>query len=193
MDCEHVVDMAAAVFLAPAATGFVGILNDRAHVGMGEQIGGGNHGVGLARQRDVVERPPARRRPRHEIGGVCIFGQMRIVPAQPFELAKIDAVLVLQDAAHPDAGGLRIGAHGDLLAFKRFGVHRRALFAADEELMLETANHGGGQQNQRLSVIERLHIGDDGQLARVKLALAHHRLEALVGGGGAAEVEQGEV
>ena len=37
------------------------------------------------------------------------------------DLGPVDAVIVGQNAANPDAGGLRVGAHAELLPFKSDG------------------------------------------------------------------------
>ena len=60
---------------------------------------------------------------------------------------------------------------------------------AQRGLMLEAAHHDGGQQRHRLAVGPRFQKRADRKLARVELALAHHRLEALVRDLRPAEIE----
>ena len=125
--------------------------------------------------------------------GVAVFGEVGVVGAHPAQAGKIDAMLVLEDAAHPDAGGLRVAAHGDAAAFQvlRFQLALRGI--VDDGVVLEARHHHGGQQDERLAVNLGLQEAADGELAGVKGALADHRLEALVGRLRPAEVELDEV
>jgi hypothetical protein len=49
---------------------------------------------------------------------VLVFGHMRVLERDPVHAADVDAVVVLENTAQPDARGLRIGAHPDAAADK---------------------------------------------------------------------------
>ncbi len=53
---------------------------------------------------------------------IAVFRNVRVVGADPADAGEIYAVLVLEDAAHPDAGRLCVGAHGDAAAFHVLGA-----------------------------------------------------------------------
>ena len=55
--------------------------------------------------------------------------------------------------------------------------------------MLKFADDAGGYQRERLVVGLGLQKGDNGKLTSVERTLSHHRLEAVMGGLGSAEVE----
>ena len=80
---------------------------------------------------------------RAQFGWIVIFGDMRILHGHPGDSAEIDAVLVLENAANPDARGLRIGAHADLPAFQvlRPGLCRS--LSAQTRLVCGSRLHSG--------------------------------------------------
>ena len=60
---------------------------------------------------------------RHHVGGRLVFGDVLVARQHPGDLAEIDAVLVLQHAARPDAGGDRVAAvDADPLALEVLGT-----------------------------------------------------------------------
>ena len=48
--------------------------------------------------------------------------------------------------------------------------------------MLKAADHCGGHEHQWLAKFKRLQKGDDGELAAIEFAFAHHGFETLIGG-----------
>jgi hypothetical protein len=75
-----------------------------------------------------------------------------VVGADPAEAGKVDAVLVHEDAAHPDAGGLGVGAHADAAAFQVLRPKLALRGVVDDGVVLEARHHHGGQQHQRPAV-----------------------------------------
>jgi len=118
---------------------------------------------------------------------------MRIVERDPGHAIEIDTVFMLEHAADPKSGGLRIGADGrpfDLRcpwasALKMLGV-------VSDAMVLEPAGDRRRKQHVRLAVCFRLQERDDRELAAVILAVADHSLEAIVGGRRPAEIERND-
>ena len=57
-----------------------------------------------------------------DAGRIAIFGHMRVLERHPLHLAEIETVVLPQNAAYPDARGLRERAHADPSAGKIFAA-----------------------------------------------------------------------
>ena len=110
---------------------------------------------------------------------LVVFGDMSIFERDPAHLAKVDAVVVLEDAAHPHRGRLAVGANTDAFADEP-GRRERARRVAQDGAVLKPPHHGRRYEDERLAVGLGLHIGRNRHLADVELELAHHRLEEPV-------------
>ncbi len=188
-DHEIMVHRHGAVFLRPGLRLLVRIGEQVADVCvvLGE-VGCRDQRVHVAVEQHLVELLGAWARALDD-RRIAVLGDVGIVGADPADAGKIDAVLVLEDAAHPDAGRLRVGAHGDAAAFHVLGAELAARGIVDDEVVLEARHHHGGQQHERPAVGLGLEKAADGELARVEGALVDHRLEALVGSLRPAEIE----
>ena len=115
---------------------------------------------------------------------------MRVFEIDPLHAVDVDAVVVLQMAAQPGAGGLGVGAHADAAAFEIRQREFPARGIVEQRAVLEASEHHAGHQHQRLAVRLRLQKGDDRHLADVVGGLAHHLGERLVHRRDVGEVER---
>ena len=107
------IDRHAAVRLRPLARHRIGIGNKRLQPRIGQLVAD-NGGIEFAVEQHL-RQVLALGRARDEIG-VLVFGEMRILERHPMDFRGINAVVVGQEAAHPGARRLRIGAHANPLA-----------------------------------------------------------------------------
>ncbi len=93
---------------------------------------------------------------------------------QPGDRAVVEAVMLLQDAAHPDIGGrLEIGAADDL-AVEVLRFLDAGLGVDEDEAVAEAAMQEDGNGGERLALVADHVIGADVLLADVELVLAAH-------------------
>ena len=102
---------------------------------------------------------------------------MLFVIDHPGHLRGVEPVLVDEDAARPDAGGDRIGAHADLLALKVLGHLDPGIGTHDEAAVMEAPHQEDRQRNERCAERARDHVGRGRHLAHVELDIAHHSAE----------------
>ena len=104
---------------------------------------------------------------------------MLVAGQHPGDLVEIDAVFVLQNAAHPDAGRhCEAAADADLLALE---VLRRAdagLGVDQDGAVMEGAHQRHWNSRHRLAELFGANVGGDRHLADVELVGAHHAAES---------------
>src|SRR5262249_55431760 len=83
----------------------------------------------------------------------------------PGHLRDVDAVVVLQDAARPDAGRHRVGAHARLLPFEVLGAADAAILAVHEAAVVEAPHDEDGERPERRAERSRDHVGGGRHLA----------------------------
>src|SRR6185312_9950959 len=176
-DHQHVIDRHGIMLACPVARRLPGVRNE----GFQARIAGDlaeNRGIDLAGQQHRL-RALARRRPL-DARGIDIFRDMRVLVGDPFDVAGIDAVVMLEDAAQPGARRLAVGAHADPLALEVGRGERAALGIVEDCVVLVAPDHHDRHQHIGLAPLLGLQIGDDGELAEIEARLAHQRLEAFV-------------
>ena len=89
----------------------------------------------------------------------------------------VETVLVDEDAARPDAGGHRIGAHADLLALEILRHLDAGIRPHDEAAVMEAPHEEDRQRDEGRAARARDHVGGGRQLADVELDVAHHAAE----------------
>ena len=110
-DHQHVVDGQHAGLAHPVGFGASDICKERPPARIRLQPDGG---IDLARRQCRLERYAVRR--AVAVWRVDEAIHVRVFERQPAQRAEIDVELVLQDAADPCPGGLRVRAHPDALA-----------------------------------------------------------------------------
>ncbi len=115
---------------------------------------------------------------RHHVGGRLVFGDVLVARQHPGDLAEIDAVFVLQDAARPDAGGDRIAAvDADPLAFEVLRTGDAGLGVDQNRAVMERPHDEHRDRRHRLAVRFGADVGRDRHLADVELVAPHHAAE----------------
>jgi hypothetical protein len=123
------------------------------------------------------------------IGGISVLGQVRIVECHPGHAIEIDIVLVFEHAAGPKPRGLCIGTHPHPAAFNIFGLQLSVPGVVSDAVVLEPAGDRRWKQYVRFAVCFCLQESDDRELAGIKLVVANHPLEPIVGDRRPAEIE----
>ena len=113
-------------------------------------------------------------RRRHEFGNVLVARQ------HPGDLRQVNAVLVLQHAARPHAGGDGVAAvDADLPAFEMLRFKAAARGVVQHGAMVESAHQEHRQRGDALACGARAQIGRYRHFADVKFAAARHAPERL--------------
>ena len=115
-----------------------------------------------------------------DAGRIAVLGDMGVLERHPFHLAEVEAVILPENAADPDARGLRERAHADPAAGQVLRPHDAAFGIVQHRAMLEAPHHSRRHEHERLAVGLGLQIGDDRHLADVELLLARHQEEGAV-------------
>ncbi len=174
LDHHQVVDRVVAVALERGEPGLERVRDERLHVGRGrlDADGGGQ----LARRQHVAHLLAGL--DRHHIGGRAIFRHVLVAGQHPGDLAEIDPVLLLQDAARPDAGGDGVAAvDADLFALEILGRGDAGLAVHQDGAVVEGAHQEHGHRGHALAMRPGADIGRDRHLADVELEPAHHPSE----------------
>ena len=114
---------------------------------------------------------------RCTLGGSWYSRDMGILGGDPGDALRVHVVVGLQDAAQPDAGGLRIGAHADALADQVLRAAYRRVAPAHQRTVMEAAHQHDRQADDRLGVGVRLGQRGQRDLAQVEVERAHHAAE----------------
>ena len=94
---------------------------------------------------------------------------------RPFELGRLQAKALVQDAAQPQSRGLAVGAHADALALEVGRGLQRRIGAHEEGRFLEPRRHHDRQQRDLERHAARFELGDD--VIHVQLGAAEGALE----------------
>src|SRR5262249_23264688 len=174
---DHVVDRHDAMARVPRLRRRLGVGDHAFQRGIVGQVRAIDRGVELALAQhfeEILIRARAL-----DAGRLVVFGDMPVFERDPAHLAKVDAVVVLEDAAHPHRSRLAVGANTDAFAGE-LGRREWARRVAQDGAVLKPPHHGRRQEDERLAVGLGLHIGRNRHLADVELELTHHRLEEPV-------------
>jgi hypothetical protein len=92
----------------------------------------------------------------------------------PGHLARINAVLRLEDTAGPDASGDRVGSHPEFFAYQVPGFFNTRSHIADDRAVVEVTGEKHGNSRKLLVECLGTQIGSGGKLANVERQVAHH-------------------
>jgi len=109
--------------------------------------------------------------------GLLVLLHVLLVVHHPGDRVEVDAVLRGQDAADPDAGGDRVGAHADLLSLEVPRRRHTRLHVVDDGGVVKLAQDEHGQRGEGLAVRLRRQVCGHGHLAHVELEPAAHPTE----------------
>ena len=94
--------------------------------------------------------------------------------APPFDRLQIDAVVVLQDAAHPQAGRILKGIQSHPFPVEVGGLLDAAIRALHHVAVAKTAVREHRDGGKRLGVVASDQVGDERKLADVEFPVAQH-------------------
>src|SRR5205085_1535488 len=98
----------------------------------------------------------------------------------PCNAGKVNAILFLQDAARPHAGGDRVSAiDTDAPAFEIFGRADAGIFVDENRAVMECAYQEYGNCGHPLSVRARADIGGNRHLADIEFQPPNHAAEGI--------------
>jgi hypothetical protein len=118
------------------------------------------------------------RRNRHHIGRRPVLGHVLVAGEHPGDLAEVDAVLLLQDAARPDAGRDGVAAvDADLSALEILGCADAGLGVHQHGAVVECPHQEDRHRGHGFAVRLGADVGGDRHLADVELVAAHHAAE----------------
>jgi hypothetical protein len=130
----------------------------------------------LARRQHIGHLPSLL--DRHHVRRRLILRHVLIAGEHPGDLAQIDAVFLLQDAARPHAGGDRVAAvDADLPAFEVFRRADAGVAVHQDGAMMKGAHQKHRYRRHSLAVRPGTDVGRDRHLADVELEAAHHAPE----------------
>src|SRR6516164_8039080 len=111
-------------------------------------------------------------------GGGRYFRHVLVAREHPGDLAQIDAVLRLQDAARPYAGRNGVAAvDADFAPFEVLGRADAGIGADGNGAVMERAHQKDRHRGHALAMRLRADVGRDGHLADVELEPADHAAE----------------
>ena len=170
-DDDRVIDRIETAQAQRVEAGFLRVRDERLHVRRVHLHADGRRDV--AGLDEPFERPA--RFDGDDVGGRPVFGDVLVAGEDPRHLAQFDAVLVLQDAAHPESRRHGVAAvDADPLAFEILRRADAGVRVVDDGAMMKRAHREDGNRGERLAVGARAQVRRHRQLADVEVEVAHH-------------------
>jgi hypothetical protein len=110
-------------------------------------------------------------------GGSCSWVTCSSSSTTQVTLDRVDAEFVHQHLAQPHAGGDRISAHADLLAFQVFRGLDASVRTHQHAAVVEAAHDKDRQADERRAVGTGDDVGGRRQFANIEFDVAHHAAE----------------
>src|SRR6185295_16108209 len=140
-------------------------------------------GLELALEEHAVDVLAVRHAAHFHPGG-GLEGDVFFFLAPPLDALELDAVVVLQDAAHPEAGGILQGVEADALAVEVGGLLDAAVGALHDVAVAEAPVWEHRNRGERGALVAGHEVGDERELADVEFLVAQHAPVALGRGHG---------
>src|SRR5262245_20643247 len=100
---------------------------------------------------------------------------MLVTGKDPGNLAKVDAVLLLQDASRPHPGRHRVATvYADFFAFEILGASDAGFGVERDRAVTEGAYQEDGKRAKAFAVCAGNHVGGERHFAHVEFESSHH-------------------